>query len=164
MNEKELKRLSRKQLLELLLKQTEYADELQLQLEETKNELKNRILMENEAGSIADASLKLNGVFEAAQAAADQYLENIHHIHDNHVRQQKTIDDEYQKKANAMIADTKKRCEAYENLCRTRADKIIADAEERVKAMELEAKRVLAEVRRLHHYLMEKKLRIDKNK
>ena len=29
------------------------------------------------AGSIAEASLMLNGVFEAAQAAVDQYLENI---------------------------------------------------------------------------------------
>ena len=33
--------------------------------------------MEQEAGSIAEASLKLNKVFEAAQQAADQYLENI---------------------------------------------------------------------------------------
>ena len=63
-----------------------------------------------------------------------------------------------------MIADTKKRCEAYENRCRTRADKIIADAEERAQSREMEAKRVLAEVRRLHRYLLEKKQRIDKNK
>lgn len=33
--------------------------------------------MEQEAGSIAEAALRLNKVFEAAQQAADQYLENI---------------------------------------------------------------------------------------
>ena len=33
-----------------------------------------------EAGSIAEASLRLNGVFEAAQQAADQYLENLRRL------------------------------------------------------------------------------------
>lgn len=31
----------------------------------------------NEAGSIAEAALKLSGIFEAAQDAADRYLENV---------------------------------------------------------------------------------------
>ena len=38
---------------------------------------KERTLKINEAGSIAEAAVKLNGVFEAAQAAADQYLESV---------------------------------------------------------------------------------------
>ena len=33
--------------------------------------------MLKEVGSIAEASLKINKVFESAQLAADQYLENI---------------------------------------------------------------------------------------
>ena len=68
MTEKELKKLNRKQLLELLLVQTERINRLQKQL------------AERDAGSIAEAALKLNGVFEAAQAAADQYIENIKSI------------------------------------------------------------------------------------
>ena len=31
----------------------------------------------DEAGSIAEAALKLSGIFEAAQDAADRYMENI---------------------------------------------------------------------------------------
>lgn len=77
MTEKELKKLNRKQLLELLLRQTERADQLESELEETKKQLEDRRITEMEAGSIAQAALKLNGVFEAAQAAADQYLENV---------------------------------------------------------------------------------------
>ena len=77
MTEKELKRLNRKQLLELLLKQTERADRLQEQLDEAQKQLADRTLGVTEAGSIAEAALKLNGVFEAAEAAAAQYLENI---------------------------------------------------------------------------------------
>lgn len=83
MTEKELKKLSRRQLLELLLKQTEYSEFLEKKLKETERKLDDKILIEAEAGSIAEASLRLNGVFEAAQAAANQYLSNIKRIHDN---------------------------------------------------------------------------------
>ena len=51
--------------------------QMQQELEETKQKLEDRRLMEKEAGSIAEAALRINKVFEAAQQAADQYLENI---------------------------------------------------------------------------------------
>ena len=41
---------------------------------------KSRRIELEEAGSIAEASLRLNGVFEAAQKAADQYLENLRRL------------------------------------------------------------------------------------
>ena len=74
---RDLSRLSRKQLLELLLRQTRRVEELEQKLSETEKKLEDRRITEREAGSIAEAALRLNGVFEAAQAAADQYLENI---------------------------------------------------------------------------------------
>ena len=77
MTEKELRRLSRMDLLEMLLEQSREVERLQKELETVKNQLRDRRIMEQEAGSIAEASLKLNKVFEAAQQAADQYLENI---------------------------------------------------------------------------------------
>lgn len=80
MTEKELKRLSRKQLLEMLIVQTECNEQLENQLAEVKKQLECRIIKEKKAGSIAEAALKLNGVFEAAQNAANQYLENIQHL------------------------------------------------------------------------------------
>ncbi|MCH5191517.1 MAG: hypothetical protein J1F23_05065 [Oscillospiraceae bacterium] len=52
---------------------------LRREIEEMKTS--RRIELE-EFGSIAMASLSLNGVFEAAQEAADQYLYNIRVIHD----------------------------------------------------------------------------------
>lgn len=42
----------------------------------------NRRIELDQAGSIAMAALKINGVFESAQKAADQYLYNIHLMHD----------------------------------------------------------------------------------
>ena len=74
MTEKELKKLNRYQLLELLILQTERADRLQIRLEETEQQLSNMDLQLFSLGSIAEASLQLKGVFQAAQDAADMYI------------------------------------------------------------------------------------------
>ncbi len=77
MTDKELKRLSRRELLEMLLEQSRLLDSRQAEIDRLKAELENKnILLEN-AGSIAEAALKISGVFEAAQRAADIYLESV---------------------------------------------------------------------------------------
>ncbi len=83
MTEKELRRLSRMDLLEMLLEQSKEVERLQTELETVKKQLDDRRIMEQEAGSIAEAALRLNKVFEAAQQAADQYLENIRILAEN---------------------------------------------------------------------------------
>ncbi len=77
MTKKELKRLSRTKLIELLLEVTKENDLLRKQLGEAQRQLAIRAIRIRHSGSIAEAALRLNGIFEAAQAAADQYLENI---------------------------------------------------------------------------------------
>lgn len=80
MTDKELKRMSRAELLELLLFQMEENEKLRKQLRKANKKLKERSIMIEESGSIAEAALKLNGVFEAAEEAAQQYLENIQRL------------------------------------------------------------------------------------
>ena len=80
MTEKELKKLSRQELLEVLLVQSKKIDRLRAQLDEARQQLSEKELTIAEAGSIAEASLSLSGVFEDAQKAADQYLSNIHRM------------------------------------------------------------------------------------
>ncbi len=77
MTEKELKKLSRVELLEMLLTETRRGDALEQELAEAKAELANRELKLSKAGTLAEAALSINGVLEAADAAARQYLENI---------------------------------------------------------------------------------------
>lgn len=99
MTEKELRKLSRVELLEMLVemsKQNErlqanlknQAEQHQTQIDQIKNDYQNRIkdlqsklyekkLVIGKAGSIAEACLQINKVFEAAQASAEQYLFNI---------------------------------------------------------------------------------------
>ncbi len=75
MTEKDLKKMNRYQILELLLVQTERADKLQLRLEEAEKKLNNLNITISSLGSIAEAALQLNGIFQSAQEAADMYLE-----------------------------------------------------------------------------------------
>lgn len=80
MTDKELRKLKRTDLLELLIEQSKEVESLKKRIEELEAELADRRLMISESGSIAEAALKLNGVFEAAEAAAQEYLENIRRI------------------------------------------------------------------------------------
>ena len=80
MTEKELKKLSRMELLEMLIEQTKRADLLQKKLDEANKKLEERAIIMENAGSIAEASMQLSGVFEAAQRAADLYMENVRRL------------------------------------------------------------------------------------
>lgn len=73
MTDKELRKLRRDDLLQILIDQQRQNDELKAALEEAKKALEDRRIKLNESGSIAEAALRINGVFEAAQSAADQY-------------------------------------------------------------------------------------------
>lgn len=72
-----MKKLGRGQLLEILVRQSKELDRLQEELKAAEDKLADRRIRMEESGSIAEAALKLNGIFEAAQQAADDYLASI---------------------------------------------------------------------------------------
>lgn len=76
MTEKQLKKLKRYQLLELLIMQTEENEKMQAQVKELEEKLKEKAVSISSLGSIAEASLQLSGVFTAAQESADMYVKN----------------------------------------------------------------------------------------
>lgn len=69
--------MSRSELLEILIAQMEENDTLRAKLIAASDELESRKLAVHNAGSLAEAALQLNGIFEAAEAAAEQYLDNV---------------------------------------------------------------------------------------
>lgn len=77
MTDKELRKLSRVELLEMLLEQSKEVARLQEELNKANEQLKSREILIDEAGSIAEAALQVNGIFDVAQEAADQYLEAL---------------------------------------------------------------------------------------
>ena len=77
MTEKDLKRLSREDLLEILIDQMKENEDLKQKLEEAEKKLEDRSIQISECGTLAEASLKLGGVFEAVDRAVDIYLKNV---------------------------------------------------------------------------------------
>ena len=77
MTEKELLKLNKAEMLEIMLAQSREIDSLREQLAEAEARLEDRRITIEKAGSLAEASLKLTKVFEEAQKAADLYLENV---------------------------------------------------------------------------------------
>ena len=75
--DRELKKLSRADLLELLLIQTRETERMRQKVHELEEKLEQRQYRLAEIGSLAEAMLEVNNVIAVAQAAADQYLENI---------------------------------------------------------------------------------------
>ena len=97
MTEKDLRKLNRYQLLELLIVQTDRADKLQAKLDELEKQFKAQEFTMTSLGSIAEASLQLGGVFEAAQKAGDIYIEAAR-------RRGEEIEEEAHKKAAEILA------------------------------------------------------------
>ena len=77
MTEKELKRLSRAELLELLLIQTRETEKLRSQLARAAKLLNDRRIAIEKSSDLAQAVLSVNSVIDAATTAANQYLYNI---------------------------------------------------------------------------------------
>ena len=80
MADRMLRKLRREELLQMLLEMEQENERLAAENRELKKRLEQREVAIAESGSLAEAALKLSGVFEAAQAAADLYLENIQRV------------------------------------------------------------------------------------
>lgn len=77
MAEKDLRKMRRSELIEIIYALKTREEQLEHEVTELKEQLENRKIQLSHAGSIAEAALALNRVFEAAQAAADDYLHSI---------------------------------------------------------------------------------------
>lgn len=77
MTDKELRRLSRSELIDIIYELQKQNQQKDAAYQELQNELEKKTLILSEAGSIAEAALQINDVFKAAQAAADQYVLSV---------------------------------------------------------------------------------------
>lgn len=118
MVEQDLRKLSRTDLLELLLKQSRELEQCRTELVAANQKLAEREIALSRAGSIAEASLLISGVFEAAEQACAQYTENIRNLSER----QEAI-------CESMERDTRLKCEMMEVETKSKCDQMIADAQ-----------------------------------
>lgn len=129
-----MKKLSRTDLLQMLIDQSEELNSLRARLEKAEAELLQKEITLSEAGSIAEAALKLNGVFEAAQAASQQYLENIKHMSERQDALSRIKERETREKCERQILETQRRCSTLESESKAKCDAMVSKAESESKA------------------------------
>lgn len=93
MNEKELRKISRKELLELLLEQANRIIDLEKELADAKAKLEDKKIMLNEAGNLAEASLKITDLFQKTMETCKIYSDNIEELNS---RIEKEVRDKYE--------------------------------------------------------------------
>lgn len=112
MNQKPLNKQSKSEILEILLEKTKEVELLKKELESANKALADRELKIEKAGTLAEAALLLNGVFEAAEEATAQYLENIEKRSEEQDKLYEKKEAEYRKKIKHIRVQTKTECEA----------------------------------------------------
>ena len=111
MTERELRRLSRTDLLELLLAQRKENEQLKRILDETQSQLADRTISLENAGSLAEASLQLSGIFSAAQDSCQFYLENVKLLNDRQVMRCLQMEAETKEKCDRMVAEAEQKAQ-----------------------------------------------------
>lgn len=125
--ENELRKLTRRQLLELLLEQTRNVEELQEQVEHMQKEVDENQLSKKEAGSMAEEALRLNKVFEAADAAVWQYVHQIYGFDKEDLEAVNLTYTEAQHRSIELLRETREKCiemekESEEKIARLEKD------------------------------------------
>ena len=126
MTEKELHKLRREDLLDMLIHQSEDYARLTEELAKAKEELSRRALAMENAGTLADAAFQLNGVYHAADEVCSQYVESIRQMHEQQLKiqeeclRQKVQSEEY---CRRMEETTREQCRVMLETARAEADR-----------------------------------------
>lgn len=131
MTDKEMRKLSRAELLEMLIAVLKKNEALKSKIKELNHQLEDRNITIQNAGSLAEASLQLNGVFEAAQAAAQQYLDNIRRLNSEQEAVCRQMEAEARKQAEDICAEA----DAYSQKVRLQADDYWKQASEKARGL-----------------------------
>lgn len=108
MTDKEFKRLSRSQLIDIIYQFQLKQEELTAENNQLKEELADKRIRIRQAGNIAEASLAIHNVMQSAQDAAQAYLDEIRTMRDETDEKCRRLLERAQKEADAIVARAKK--------------------------------------------------------
>lgn len=128
MNNSDLRKLGRRELLEILLEQTKRIEELENELDDIKTKYDAKVISINETGSLAEASLKLTDIFKAADEAVALYMKNAM---DAIKREEKKKKKELKEMKTKMLEEVEQKCQKRE-----------LKAEKRLKQLEVKIEKV----------------------
>lgn len=140
MAEKELRKMNRTELIEIIYALQQNEKSLRRENEDLHEQLEDKTIRLEKSGSIAEAALGLNHIFEDAEKAARQYLASVKEANGPAELQAQTILANATKKAEALTKQAEKECAAKLQA----ADR---ECEEKLTAAETEAEAIVEEAK-----------------
>ena len=117
---KELKKLNRRELVDVIYQLKKNEEQMQDQITALEAELQDRRIHLSFAGSIAEAATDITGIFSVAQSTADLYLSEIASMKEDTQRECAKMIEEARKEVESIMADGKGQYDAL--AARYRAD------------------------------------------
>lgn len=105
MADRDIRKLKRMELMEIIYQLKKSEQDLQTQVETLQNQLLDKNLKMEKAGSIAEAALLLTDVFTSAQKTADLYVEEIRKRHEQTEAECRRMISEAQKEAEKIVQE-----------------------------------------------------------
>lgn len=113
MTDRQLRKASRTDLLKLLLEQRKEMETLRCQIEQLQEQLQQRQITIDQSGTLAEAALKLSGIFDAAETACQYYTENIRGLSGRQEEICRTMERETREKCDRMLEQAKQMARVY---------------------------------------------------
>ena len=130
MTDKQLRRLSKDDLLDIIIQLKKNEEELKERLAQAEEKAAARETRFTETGNMAEAALEINGVLAAAQKAADDYLAMVHSSNAEFEALRRTKLDETEARCERMIRDTEQAINARWTLFRKKVTEVLQQHEE----------------------------------
>ncbi len=144
--DKGVRKLKRSELLEILIEESKENETLRSQVNSLEEE--NSVLQEKlqdkkikieKAGTLAEAALSLNGVFDSAHAAAKQYLDNLEDLYEREAQTVGMKEEKARKASQEMLDDTLRKCDEMTRAAEDKCSAMTLIAQERCDAMKEES-------------------------
>lgn len=116
---KDLKKLNRTELIEIIYQLKKSEQELQVQVDSLQKRLNSRNLKIANVGTLADAALSLSDIFASAQNAADMYLEEIRKKHEAADDECTKLISKAQKEAEEIVQNAERQRDFIQRQCNT---------------------------------------------
>lgn len=120
---KELKKLSRRELVDIIYQLKKNEQLLQDEIASLREALQDRRIHLSTAGSIAEAAISITNVFSSAQAAADIYLQEVSCMKQETEIECAKMIDEAKQQAAEIIAESEQQCTILNKLYQRELDK-----------------------------------------
>ena len=118
---KELKRLSRRELVDIIYQLKKNEQKLQEDMAALEESIQEKRIRISVAGSIAEAAMDITNIFSTAQRTADLYLREISYMKTSAEEECSNMLAKAKETAAQMLADSKQQCEdmqvQYQSLC-----------------------------------------------